>query len=148
MEVRPTELEKHAKQINAILQAACDANDPAPLVHLTDGTIALAATCPPMLRRDVITDLGRREIALRLPIPSKQKPRFWITLQEQWKSISRHKWSFVQSGLQLLWDIGTKTPFSFSGLNGWHPWRIMMETQYIPADMLGIRTGTSTGGRC
>lgn len=101
MEAKPTELRKHATRINAVLQDTCDTSDPAPLVGLIDGTIALATSCPLALRRDVTTDLGLREIALRLPIPDTRNPRFWIAMQEQWKWKSKHKACFVECGLRL-----------------------------------------------
>lgn len=101
MEATPTELRKHATRINAVLQNTCDASDPAPLVHLTDGTITLATSCPRALSREVTTDLGLREIALRLPIPDNRNPRFWIAMQEQWKWRSKHRACFVECGLRL-----------------------------------------------
>jgi hypothetical protein len=101
MEATRTELQEHTKRINALLQETCDASDPAPLVHLADGTIALATSCPSTLRREVTTDLGLREIALRLPIPDTHNPRFWIAMQEQWEWKSKHRACFVQCGLRL-----------------------------------------------
>jgi len=102
MEATRTELQKHTKRINAVLQETCDASAPAPLVQLADGTIGLAASCPSALRREVTTDLGLREIALRLPIPDTRNPRFWIALQEQWEWKGKHKACFVQCGLRLF----------------------------------------------
>src|SRR6202795_3067486 len=101
MEATPRELRKHAKEINVVLQDTCDASDPAPLVDLTDGTIALAPSCPRALCREVTTDLGLREIALRLPIPDTQNPRFWIAMQERWRWKSKHRVYFVECGLRL-----------------------------------------------
>jgi len=101
METTRKELQDHAHRINAVLQETCDASDPAPLVHLTEGTIALATSCPSTLRREVTTDLGLREIALRLPIPDAHNPRFWIAIHEQWEWKSKHKAFFVQCGLRL-----------------------------------------------
>jgi hypothetical protein len=101
MEATRTELKEHTKRINAVLLETCDASDPAPLVHLADGTIALATSCPTALRREVTTDLGLREIALRLPIPDTRHPRFWIAMQEQWEWKSRYRACFRQCGLRL-----------------------------------------------
>jgi|ERR1700733_2778363 len=101
MEATRSELKKHAKHINAILQEVCDAPDRAPLVHLTDGTIALAKTCPWALRREVISDLGYLETALRLPIPDTDNPRFWIAMQEKWEWKGQHRACFLQCGLRL-----------------------------------------------
>jgi hypothetical protein len=101
MEATPTELRNHAGRINAVLQDTCDAPDPAPLVHLNDGIIALATSCPRALCREVTTDLGLRELALRLPIPDSRNPRFWIAMQEQWKWKSKHKVCFVECGLRF-----------------------------------------------
>ena len=101
MEATRTELQEHTQRINAILQETCDASHPAPLIHLTDRIIALAPSCPPPLRREVTTDLGVREIALRLPIPDTRNPRFWIAMQEQWEWRSKHRACFVQCGLRL-----------------------------------------------
>ena len=101
MEATRTELREHTKRINAILQATCDASDPAPLVQIIDGTIVLATSCPSTLRREVTTDLGVREIALRLPIPNTTNPRFWIAMQEQWVGTRKHRARFVQCGLRL-----------------------------------------------
>lgn len=101
MEATRAELLEHTKRINAVLQETCDASDPAPLVHLADGTIALATSCPSALRREVTTDLGLREIALRLPIPDSHNPRFWIAMQEQWEWKGKHRACFVQCGLRL-----------------------------------------------
>jgi hypothetical protein len=101
MEAKRAELQEHEKNINSVLQDICEAQDPAPLVHLTDGTITLAATCPLALRREVTTDLGVREIALRLPIPDATNPRFWIAMHERWEWISKHKARFLQCGLRL-----------------------------------------------
>jgi hypothetical protein len=101
MEAKRTELQEHTTRINAVLQEICDASDPAPLVHLVDGTISLATSCPSHLRREVTTDLGVREIALRLPIPDTHDPRFWIAMHEEWEWTSKHKARFFQCGLRL-----------------------------------------------
>jgi hypothetical protein len=101
MDVTRTELQKHTKHINAVLQETCDATDPAPLIQLADGTIALATSCPWALRREVTSDLGVRETALRLPIPDTDNPRFWIAMQEQWQWISSHRARFLHCGLRL-----------------------------------------------
>jgi hypothetical protein len=66
-----------------------------------DGTIALAKSCPGALSREVTTDLGVREIALRLPIPDTRDSRFWIAMQEQWDWKSKHKVCFRECGLRL-----------------------------------------------
>jgi hypothetical protein len=102
MEVTRTELQKHVSQLNAILQETCDASDPAPFVNLiNDSTIALAPSCPVALRREVTTDLGNRELALRLPIPDSRNPKFWIGIQEVWKWKTRHRVAFVECGLRV-----------------------------------------------
>ena len=101
MQTTPAELRKHASRINAVLLETSDASDPAPLLNLVDGTIALATSCPSALCREVTTDLGRRELALRLPIPDANHPRFWVGLQEHWKWKSRRKLSFIECGLRL-----------------------------------------------
>lgn len=101
MEATLTELRKHATRVNAVLQETCDASNPAPLVHLIDGTITLSPSCPVALRREVTTDLGLREIALRLPIPDARHPRFWVAMQEQWKWKSKHRVRFMECGLRL-----------------------------------------------
>jgi hypothetical protein len=101
MDATRTELQKHTKHINAVLQEICDASDPAPLVQLANGTIALATSCPWALRREVTSDLGVRETALRLPIPDTQNPRFWIAVQEQWEWKSNHRARFLHCGLRL-----------------------------------------------
>jgi hypothetical protein len=101
MEAKRTELHEHTTRINAVLQEICDASDPAPLVRLVDGTISLATSCPSHLRREVTTDLGVREIALRLPIPDTHDPRFWIAMHEEWEWTSKHKARFFQCGLRL-----------------------------------------------
>ena len=101
MDVTRTELQKHASQVNAVLQETCDASNPAPLVHLVDVSIALAPSCPPTLCREVTTDLGLREIALRLPIPDTRNPRFWVAIQEQWQWRTKHRVCFIQCGLRL-----------------------------------------------
>lgn len=66
LEATHTNLQKHVTQVNAVLQAICETSNPAPLVNLSDGVIALAKSCPPDLCREVITDFGIREIAVRL----------------------------------------------------------------------------------
>lgn len=101
MDAKRSELQGHEKHINSVLQDVCEASYPAPLVHLTDGTIALATTCPPTLRREVITDLGFREIALRLPIPDVTNPQFWIAMHEDWEWQNRHTARFLRCGLRL-----------------------------------------------
>jgi len=101
MEVTRTELQKHVAKVNAVLQETCDASDPAPLVQLVDGTITLAPSCPAALCRQVTTDLGVREIALRLPIPDPRSPRFWVAMHEQWNWKGRHRVCFNQCGLRL-----------------------------------------------
>src|SRR6266567_9420503 len=103
MEATPAELRKHATRINAILlkACACAASHPAPLVHLFEGNIALATSCPPELSREVTTDLGYREIALRLPIPDTSHPRFWFTGQERWKWKSKKRVYFIECNLRL-----------------------------------------------
>jgi hypothetical protein len=100
MEATPTELQKHVIRINAVLQETCEASDPAPLIRLTGGTIALTPSSP-ALHREVVSDLGYREIALRFPIPDSRQPRFWIAMQEQWEWKGRHRLSFRECGLRL-----------------------------------------------
>jgi hypothetical protein len=101
MEATSEELQKHRTRINALLLDICDASDPAPLIQLADGTLALASSCPSSLCREVTTDLGLRETALRLPIPDTLHPRFWIAMQEQWKWKSKKKLRFIECGLRL-----------------------------------------------
>jgi hypothetical protein len=101
MEVTRTELQNHVTRVNAVLQDACDSSSPAPLAHLVDGTISLAGSCPRSVCREVTTDLGVRELALRLPIPDTENPHFWIALQEHWRWKSKHRVSFVECGLRL-----------------------------------------------
>jgi hypothetical protein len=113
MEATRTELQEHTKRINAVLQVVCDAPNPAPLVQLTDGTIALATSCPGPLRREVTTDLGIREIALRLPIPNSNNPRFWIAMQEQWEWRTKHRACFVQCGLRLYMGDRSEAAIQF-----------------------------------
>src|SRR4051812_23163456 len=101
MEAKRPELQEHTKNINSVLQDICEAHDPAPLVHLNDRIITLAASCPPALRRGVTTDLGLSEIALRLPIPDAANPQFWIAMQEEWEWMTRRKAGFRRCGLRL-----------------------------------------------
>ena len=102
MDATPTALQKHAAEVNALLLEICEASDPAPLIELADdGSIALAKSCPAALRREVTTDFGSREIALRFPIPDTVNPRFWIAIQERWTWKGKHKLSFIQCGLRL-----------------------------------------------
>jgi hypothetical protein len=105
LKVKRTDLEKHTTRVNAVLQEVCEAPSPAPLVHLIDGTIALGTSCrsagPNALCREVTSDLGPREIALRLPIPDAHDPRFWIAIHEQWEWTSKNRVYFVQCGLRL-----------------------------------------------
>jgi hypothetical protein len=104
MDVKYAELKQHATRINAVLQETCDTSHPAPLVQESDGIIALAASCPSALSRTVTTDLGGRELALRLPIPDASNPRFWIVIQEQWEwktKKSKYKVYFRACGLRL-----------------------------------------------
>jgi hypothetical protein len=110
LKVKRTDLEKHTTRVNAVLQDVCEAPSPAPLVHLVDGTITLAmsgsSAGPNALCREVTTDLGSREIALRLPIPDTHDPRFWIAIHEQWEWTSKNRVCFVQCGLRFY--IGTR----------------------------------------
>lgn len=101
MEVRRTDLQKHVTRINAILQETCEISTPTPLVHMVDTTIGLAPSCPSALCREVTTDLGLRESALRFPIPDARSPRFWIAIQEQWEPNGKHRLRFVQCGLRF-----------------------------------------------
>lgn len=108
LEATHTDLQKHVTQVNAILQAICERSSPAPLVNLSDGVIALAKSCPHDLCREVITEFGIREIALRLPIPNADSPRFWIAIREQWgPSGKKHRLTFIQCGLKLY--VGERT---------------------------------------
>jgi hypothetical protein len=107
MEATRKELQKHTTKVNAVLQETCDASAPAPLVRLIDGTISLATSCPSALSREVVTDLGVREIALRLPIPDGRNPRFWIAMQEQWDWKSKNRVCFRECGLRLY--VGDRT---------------------------------------
>lgn len=101
LEATPTELQKHATGVNAILQKISEASNPAPIANLSDGVITLAKSCPAELCREVTTDFGIREIALRLPVPDIRNPRFWIALQEQWGWKTKHRLWFIQCGLRL-----------------------------------------------
>src|SRR5208283_3684867 len=101
MEATPAQLRKHTTRINAVLQEICDASNPAPLVQEVDGTIALARSCPGTLCREVTTDLGSRETALRLPIPDVRHPLFWIAIREQWDWKSKHRIRFRECALRL-----------------------------------------------
>jgi hypothetical protein len=108
LEATHTNLQKHVTDVNAILQVICETPNPAPLVNLSDGIIALAKSCPPGVCREVITEFGIREIALRLPIPNPDSPRFWIAIREQWgPSGKKHRLSFIQCGLKLY--VGERT---------------------------------------
>jgi hypothetical protein len=101
MEATHAQLQKHVKRINAVLQETCNAHHPSPLVQEADGVIALTTSCPPEMRREVTTDLGIRDIALRLPVPDTNNPRFWAGIRERWEWRRRHKASFCECSLRL-----------------------------------------------
>jgi hypothetical protein len=101
MEAKPRELQNHVTKINAILQEVCDASNVGPLVEELDGAITVAASCPKPVSREVTTELGRIELALRLPIPSGDQPRYWVALHERWSWKGKHKISFRDCGLRL-----------------------------------------------
>jgi hypothetical protein len=102
MEVKPTELKAHVTKINAVLQDVCDVSNTGPLVQQqTDGTITVSASCPRALCKEVITDFGVREFALRLPIPNADQARFWIALHERWAWKSKRRVFFRECGLRL-----------------------------------------------
>lgn len=114
MEATSTQLNKHAQSVNSVLQIVCDVPDPMPLVQLSDGTITLARSCPPALSREVTSDLGVRETAMRLPtLPPTENPRFWIAMHELWEFKGRHKVRFVQCGLRLYMGDRSEQPVQF-----------------------------------
>jgi hypothetical protein len=106
MEAKPTELQRHTRDVNSVLQGISEAPDPAPLIDFHDGLIAVANSCPSGLGREVTTEFGIREMALRLPIPDTLNPRFWIAIRERWQYKSRHRLSFIECGLRIY--IGDK----------------------------------------
>jgi hypothetical protein len=116
MKATPTDLHKHTAQINAILHEICQAGDPAPLIDFSEGIITLAKSCSPVLCREVTTDFGRLETALRLPIPDILNPRFWIQIQERWEWKSAHKLSFMQCGLRLYMGVKGEEAIQFARL--------------------------------
>ena len=97
LEATPTKLQKHASEVNAVLRKICEASNPAPIVTLSEDVITLAKSCPPELCRQVATDFGVPEIALRLP----GNPRFWIGIHEKWGWKKPHRLFFIQCGLRL-----------------------------------------------
>jgi hypothetical protein len=104
MDVKHADLPKHATRINVVLKEICDTSHPAPLIQESDGVISLATSCPPALSRTVTTDLGGRELALRLAIPDARNPRFWIAMREEWEwrpKKNKHRVYFRACSLRL-----------------------------------------------
>lgn len=101
LEATPTKLQRHASDVSAVLKKICEAPNPAPIATLSEDVLTLAKSCPPDLCRQVTTDFGVPEIALRLPIPDISNPRFWIALHEKWGWTKPHRLRFVQCGLRL-----------------------------------------------
>lgn len=104
MEVKRKDLKNHATSIAAVLQDVCDAFNTGPLVQENDesGNIVIIIThWNKPFSRQVMTDLGGSESALRLPIPDAKHPRYWIGLHERWEPISKYKIRFRDCGLRL-----------------------------------------------
>jgi hypothetical protein len=157
MEAKRTELPRHVTRINSVLMEICRAPVASPLFKdLEDqGAIVVNTFDHGPLSRRVLTDLGSSEVALRLPIPDVDRPRFWIALHERWAPISRHKIRFRDCGLRLYvgsadkdaiqilrleWVAPTEDPEgiqSYQGKHAGHPhWHIDRAALVSPADFL------------
>lgn len=123
MEATRTELQKHASKVNEILRKTCEISHPAPLIQEAEGIVSLSPSCPKSLSREVTSDLGVRETALRLPIPDADNPRFWAALGELWDFRGRHKVVFRQCGLRLYAGFADEEPVQFLRLEWVSPTR-------------------------
>lgn len=137
MEIKPSLLNKHASTINSVLQETCGSPNPTPLVQSTDGVIRLAPSCPEVLCREVTTDLGIREIALRLPVPDKNQPRFWVALHEYWEWKGKHRLSFRTCALRLYMGDRSEEAIQFLRLEWMAPSMTEEGIQIYPAKHAG-----------
>jgi hypothetical protein len=99
MIAKTRELKAHVIGLNNVLREICDAPQSQRLVEESHGYVYLVFSST-QLARKVTTDLGRTEVALRLPIPDTERPRYWIGLHELWKPEKRSI-RFQEGGLRL-----------------------------------------------
>ena len=102
MEAKRTELSDHIAKINAALKEACQISESQRLVteESDQGVLVIRMLETPFCR-PVLTDLGSRELALRLPFPTPEHARFWIALHENWDYVGKRKIRFNNCGLRL-----------------------------------------------
>ncbi len=102
MEIKRSELKDHAKDINRILQEVCRASDSGPFVKEI-GEVSISVARGSTLVREVTTDFGNIELALRLPVPDADESRYWLSLNEQWQYAGRRDIRFRQCDLRLYY---------------------------------------------
>src|SRR5216683_1315412 len=100
MEAKSKELSDRVSSLNAVLQDICDVPSSQHLVREDNGSI-FVIPLPAPLARKVTTDLGGTEVALRLPIPDAEQPRYWVALHELWTWKAKHTIQFQHCGIRL-----------------------------------------------
>ena len=103
MDARRADLANHVTAISKIVAEVCSAPVSEPLVRAYDesGSIVVRITDWVGGRsRNVTTDLGQSEPALRLPVPS-DRPRLWLGLHERWTPVGKHRIHFQDCAIRL-----------------------------------------------
>jgi hypothetical protein len=100
MEATARELNDRVTSLNKVLQEICDVPHSQRLVLADNGSLFVIHLSTP-LARTVTTDLGGTEVALRLPLPDAEHPRYWIALHELWDWKNRRTLRFRKCGLRL-----------------------------------------------
>jgi hypothetical protein len=165
MIARAAELEGHVRALNNVLAEICDSPRVQRLVGESDGIVAVMSLSAPLGRR-VTTDLGRTEIALRLPVPDPAQPRYWIGLHELWEWKNKRTVQFRESGIRLYvgradedvlqflrleWIAPTEDPDEkvvYAGSHAGHPhWHIDRSALVGPEEQLRSLEALTTPDR-
>jgi hypothetical protein len=98
MDVKPTELERHASGVNGLLREVSRAPQASQLVRISDLSV-ITQNSP--VSRQVVTDLGATEYAIPIRSDGSAEPGLWIGVHERWVAVNKRRVRFSDCGLRL-----------------------------------------------
>lgn len=107
MEAKRSEMSEHAAGIARVFASLWHVTLLARLLQVSEGgglvviTVLGGAQNPSLPHRSVTTDLGATETVLGLPIPDRNRPKFWIGLHESWFFCGKQKLGFKECGIRV-----------------------------------------------
>jgi hypothetical protein len=135
LEIKRDQLKEHARSINSLLQVVLKASHSGPFVKEYEGGISLVGWSD--LTREVTTDWGQVEVVLRLPVPDVERPRYWISLHEQWQHTGKRQVRFSECGLRIYQGEANDTLLQFLRLE----WVAPVESEDAPLAYDGKHAG-------